>query len=128
MKVAITFESNWQKAKVVLQDIGNRNCVHLSEVAEQSVRRESQRHLIFYRDFKPWVFTKVQENGGQLTIRYLCGLSGRRESEEKIWEVGLPQFQASSDIRFAYPTTRFYQESGQQPQDEQGNESLRGRS
>lgn len=122
VKVPITFESNWQKAKAILEDIGNRNCVHLSEAAEQSIRRESQRHLIFYRDFKPKVFTKVRENGVQLTIRYLSGLSGRRESEEKIWEEVLTLFRSAPDINFAYPTTRFYSSMEDSQKDIQENE------
>jgi small-conductance mechanosensitive channel len=116
VKVPVTFESNWQKAKAILEDIGNRYCEHLSEAAEQTVRKESQRHLIFYKDYKPRVFTKVREYGVQLTLRYLCGLNGRRESENQVWEEVLSQFQASQDIRFAYPTTRFYQSPEDQPQ------------
>lgn len=127
VKVPITFESNWKKAKAMLLEIGNRNCVHLPETTEQIIRRESQQHLIFYRDFKAKVFTKVRENGVQLTIRYLSGLNGRRESEEKIWEEVLTAFQAAPDISFAYPTTRFFQDAGQQPEVKQENESLRGR-
>lgn len=116
VKVPITFESNWQKAKAMLEEIGNTYCEHLSEAAEQTVRKESQRHLIFYKDYKPRVFTKVKEYGVQLTVRYLCALNGRRESENKIWEAVLSKFQAAPDIRFAYPTTRFIQSPDDQTQ------------
>lgn len=116
VQVHITFESNWQKAKDILQGIANRCSVELSESAEQRVRRESQRHLIFYQNFEPKVFTKVRENGIQLTIRYLCNLNGRRESENQLWEEVLQLFKRTPDIRFAYPTTRFYQAPGDQLQ------------
>lgn len=108
VQVRITFESNWRKARAILEEIARRNGEKLSKEAEQRVRIEAQRHLIFYRSFEPRVFTKVRENGIQLTIRYLCGLNGRRESENRIWEDILTQFTGTPDIRFAYPTTRFY--------------------
>ncbi|MDX5419415.1 MAG: mechanosensitive ion channel family protein, partial [Hymenobacteraceae bacterium] len=108
VQVIVTFESNWQKAKSILQGIGNRHSEKLTGDVEQRVRIEAQQHLIFYRSFEPRVFTKVKENGIQLTVRYLCNLNGRRESENKIWEDVLTEFLATSDIRFAYPTTRFY--------------------
>ncbi|MDO6390585.1 mechanosensitive ion channel family protein [Pontibacter sp. BT731] len=108
VQLRITFESNWQKAKVILQDIALRHSERLNEEQEQRVRIEAQQHLIFYRSFEPKVFIKVRENGIQITVRYLCNLNGRRESENKIWEDTLTEFLATSDIRFAYPTTRFY--------------------
>jgi small-conductance mechanosensitive channel len=108
VQVRITFESNWQKAKAIFKEIGSRHSEKLSGELEQRVRIEAQQHLIFYRSFEPRVFTKVQENGIQLTVRYLCNLNGRRESENKIWEDVLTEFLGSTDIRFAYPTTRFY--------------------
>jgi small-conductance mechanosensitive channel len=108
VQVRITFESNWQKAKALLEEIARRHSERLSQEAEQRVKIEAQQHLIFYRSFEPRVFTKVRENGIQLTVRYLCNLNGRRESENKIWEDMLTEFLATPDIRFAYPTTRFY--------------------
>jgi small-conductance mechanosensitive channel len=108
VQVRVTFESNWQKAKAILQEVGNRHTEKLTGEVEQRVRIEAQQHLIFYRSFDPRVFTKVKENGIQLTVRYLCNLNGRRESENKIWEDVLTEFLSTPDIRFAYPTTRFY--------------------
>lgn len=108
VQLRITFESDWRKAKAILHKIALRHSEHLNEEQEQRVRIEAQQHLIFYRSFEPKVFTKVRENGIQLTARYLCNLNGRRDSENKIWEDTLTEFLASPDIRFAYPTTRFY--------------------
>lgn len=114
VQVVIPFESNWQKAKEMLEEIANRNSEKLSDSAKKMVLRESQRHLIFYNDFAAKVYTKVLENGVQFTMRYLCAVNRRRESESLIWEEVLTQFMTSSDIKFAYPTTRFYQFTEQQ--------------
>lgn len=114
LKVRITFESNWQEAKSILTEIAGKFSEDLSEDAQLRIKRESQRHLIFYKDFKPKLYTKVKKNGIELTVRYLCNLSRRRESENLIWEEVLVQFLNNPDIYFAYPTTRFYQSPGSQ--------------
>ncbi|WP_242918616.1 mechanosensitive ion channel family protein [Pontibacter liquoris] len=107
--VHLTFESNWQKAKGILLESAARNCEKLSEQTMLQVKRRSQRHLIFFDDLDPKIYTKVIDNGIQLTVRYLSRIAGRRKSEHQIWEEVLPQFLAAPDIQFAYPTTRFYQ-------------------
>ena len=110
VSVTITFESNRKKAKVFLQASAARHGEQLNEEAEAQLNRLSQRHLIFYDNLEPKLYTKVVENGIRLTMRYLCSVGRRRESEHLIWEEVLDAFLASEDIRFAYPTTRFYQQ------------------
>ncbi|MDX5347409.1 MAG: mechanosensitive ion channel family protein [Hymenobacteraceae bacterium] len=107
----VTFESNWQKAKELLLEIGSKHAEQLNEAAEQQIRKQSQKHLIFYNDLKPKLYTSVRENGIRLTLRYLCSILRRRESENLIWEEVLQNFLAAPDISFAYPTTRFYQQN-----------------
>ncbi|PRY10012.1 small-conductance mechanosensitive channel [Pontibacter ummariensis] len=115
--VRVTFESNWQKAKSILLEVASRHAEQLSDAAKAQVRRESQRHLIFYDDLQPDIYTSVQDNGIQLTVRYMCSLMRRRKSSHLIWEEVLAAFLAAPDIQFAYPTTRFYQGyEGQSPE------------
>ncbi|WP_439882505.1 mechanosensitive ion channel family protein [Pontibacter sp. MBLB2868] len=107
--VVVTFESNWHRAKAILTEIVDKHDEKLSEQAMQQVKRQSQRHLIFYDDFSPSLFTDVQENGIRLTMRYMCSVLRRRKSTNDIWEDVLTAFASTDDVRFAYPTTRFYQ-------------------
>lgn len=48
------------------------------------------------------------ESGVELTIRYLCDPKKRRSSLQAIWERILTEFEDSSNIDFAYPTIRRY--------------------
>lgn len=112
ISVNITFESNWKKAKSILSASAGRHGEQLSKESEEQLRRLSQRHLIFYESLAPKIYTKVVENGVRLTMRYLCSVGRRRESEHLVWEEILDAFMASDDIRFAYPTMRFYQPGG----------------
>jgi len=108
ISVLVTFESNWQKAKDILKKIGTRYAEHLSASAEKKLKEVSKKYMIFYKTLTPTVYTAVKDCGVQLTIRYLIEPRSRRASEQSIWEDILLEFAACSDIDFAYPTQRFY--------------------
>lgn len=105
--VLVTFESNWQSAKVILQSIATAHTAHLSKAATRQVRQASEQFMIFYNKLTPIVYTSVRDSGVLLTIRYLCEPRQRRTSEEQIWEDILNHFEGHNDIDFAYPTQRF---------------------
>lgn len=106
--VLVTFESDWEKAKGLLQDIVDRHAAHLSESAKQRVRRAARRFMIRYATLTPTVYTQVEPSGVRLTVRYLCEPRRRRSSAQAIWEEVLRAFAEHADVEFAYPTQRFY--------------------
>jgi small-conductance mechanosensitive channel len=109
--VLLTFESDWEKAKGILQEIVDANALHLTERAERKVRQAARKFLIFYSNLTPAVYTSVRDSGVLLTMRYLCTPRNRRGSEQDIWEDVLRRFADHDDIDFAYPTQRFYANS-----------------
>ena len=62
-------------------------------------------------NFKPEVYTKVEDCGVNLTVRYLCNPRKRRYTSQIIWEEILNEFDKCDDIAFAYPTIRYYEEN-----------------
>jgi small-conductance mechanosensitive channel len=106
--VLVTFESDWQKAKEILHEIGRLNSEHLTKSAEEQVREASAKMMIFYNTLTPTVYTSVKDCGVMLTIRYLCEPRERRGVQQDIWEKILTEFARHDDIDFAYPTQRFY--------------------
>jgi small-conductance mechanosensitive channel len=109
--VNITFESDWEKAKVILTEIIKKQAENVDIKAEKEIMEASKNYMIYYKHLTPIVYTKVMEYGVKLTIRYLCNPRKRRSSENEIWQLVLTQFNAENDINFAYPTTRFYKSS-----------------
>jgi small-conductance mechanosensitive channel len=109
--VLITFESDWEKAKAILQKIGEIHSAHLSAAAEKKLKEVSKRYMISYSNLTPIVYTSVRDSGVLLTIRYLIEPKMRRSSEQEIWEAILKEFAQCPDIDFAYPTQRFYNNS-----------------
>jgi len=106
--VLVTFESNWEKAKQILNDIARSRTEHLSGPAEENVRRASRQFMIFYEKLTPIVYTSVADCGVLLTLRFLCEPRRRRGTVEAVWEAILRAFADCPDIDFAYPTTRFF--------------------
>ncbi|MGD8426642.1 MAG: mechanosensitive ion channel [Balneolaceae bacterium] len=108
LQVLITFESDWKKAKKLLQEIANTHLKDFVERAEQQVRRAKKSYLIHYRYLTPIVYTDVQDSGVRLTIRHLSDPRKRRTIAQELWEDILSTFHEHDDIELAYPTMRIY--------------------
>jgi small-conductance mechanosensitive channel len=106
--VLVTFESDWRKAKHLLNEIAQRHGTSFSDAAAKRLREAAKKFMIFYSKLTPVVYTTVKDCGVMLTIRYLCDPRQRRGSEQAIWEDILDVFADHADIDFAYPTQRYY--------------------
>ena len=106
--VMLTFESDWKKAKSILQSIVEKHAEHLTANAEKKLKEASEKYMIFYNILTPIVYTTVKDCGVLLTLRYLTKPRKRRGSEQAIWEEILDEFSRCENIDFAYPTQRFY--------------------
>jgi len=106
--VLVTFESDWGKAKEILKEVADQHAGRFGAEAQKGIRRASKKFLIYYSRLTPTVYTSARDSGVLLTIRHLCKPRQRRVVEEAIWEDILRRFKECGDIDFAYPTTRFY--------------------
>ena len=108
LPVLVTYESDWRKAKQMLQEIVERHAATLTEEAQRRISQASRQFMIVYSNLTPIVYTAVHDSGVLLTMRYLCDPRRRRGIAHAIWEDVLDAFAAEDSIDFAYPTTRFY--------------------
>ncbi|MCD6380318.1 mechanosensitive ion channel family protein [bacterium] len=104
--VLVTFESDWEKAKKILFEVGAKHAGHLENIARNQLNGMKGKFLIHYEKLTPTVYTTVKGSGVMLTIRYMCNPRARRGSEQEIWEDILHRFAEHEDINFAYPTQR----------------------
>ena len=104
--VLVTFESDWKKAKNLLIDIVMKNSKIQQENAEKRFDEATKKFVVQKPALESDVITKVDASGVELTLRYLCKPTKRRETEHKIWEDILNAFEEYDDIDFAYPTER----------------------
>ncbi len=104
--VTVTFESNWKKAKQILERIAAQHAEQLTDQVEKELLEASRQYLIAYTKLTPIVYVRVMDHGICLTIRYLIRSRFRRGSENAVWQEVLDAFAAEPDIDFAYPTAR----------------------
>jgi len=109
--ILITFESNWKKAKGILQDIVDDDRFVVAEEVERQVRRAASRYLIYSGKVTPIVYTTVRDSGVLLTVRYKTKPKTRRGTEQQLWEQILERFAENDDIALAYPTIRYYDQN-----------------
>jgi small-conductance mechanosensitive channel len=113
--VTITADSNWKKAKQILEGIAVRHAEQLNEQIERELLEASRRYLIAYTKLTPIVYVRVVEHGIRLTLRYLIRSRFRRGSESAVWQDVLEEFGREPDLRLAYPTARKSQAGASQP-------------
>jgi small-conductance mechanosensitive channel len=106
--VLITFESDWKKAKGILERIIDDDSFVVAEEVERQVRRAASRYLIYSGKVTPIVYTTVRDSGVLLTVRYMTKPKTRRGTEQQLWEQILEHFAENDDIELAYPTIRYY--------------------
>ena len=100
------YESNWRKAKELLQDILLKHAPQIYEHAEEELKSLSGEFFIQNTRLTPTVYTNVMDHGITLSLRYLCKPNRRRVAKEEIWEAILDCFEQHNDIELAYPTRR----------------------
>lgn len=106
VKVTVTFESNWQKAKEIILRHANPEIDKLQTKVSASINRMAQQYMIHYEKYTPIVYVGIVDCGIKLTLRYLTGVRERRSTEDKICRSILEDFAQEEDIQFAYPTYR----------------------
>lgn len=108
LSVLLTFESQWKKAKSILLKFGEEASKDVQEQVKYKIDRMSREYLIYYKNFTPIVYTKIEDSGIKLTLRFLTETKQRRSGEDTISQKVLEAVQKEPDIEFAYPTYRIY--------------------
>lgn len=102
----VTFESDWQAAKEALQNIIDGLTADFMPEIERAARHTAQKYLFKSGAITPIVYTRVADNGIELTARFLCPVRQRRTISHEVHEAMLRLTSENSQIQFAYQTIR----------------------
>jgi small-conductance mechanosensitive channel len=108
VSVIITFESDWEKARSMLLKFGEEESQDVQQQVKKKIDRMAREYLIYYKNFSSIVYTKIEDSGVKLTLRYLTGAKRRRGGQDVLSRKVLKAFKDTSGIEFAYPTYRIY--------------------
>jgi small-conductance mechanosensitive channel len=109
LEVLVTFESNWRRAKEILQTTLDEKVGELGPDVQRRIDEAAHDMHIQFSKLTPVVWTNVTDSGIKLTMRYLCRARDRRVTSTAIWEATLDAFHAAIDVDFAYPTVRYFE-------------------
>jgi small-conductance mechanosensitive channel len=115
IKIVVTFESNWKKAKDIILDIGSKDYMDMGEKVRAKIKTMTKKYMIHYGKLTPIVWTKIVDFGVELTLRYLTEARRRRSTQDAICQDILDKFNKARDIDFAYPTYRIYRQGEESP-------------
>lgn len=108
IKITVTYESDWHKARDIILDVASEGSVDLGETVRKEIQRLSKKYMIHYEKLTPIVWTRIVDFGVELTLRYLTDARRRRSTQDIISQAILDRFNKEPDIDFAYPTYRVY--------------------
>lgn len=111
LTMTITFESDWNAAKLILNEILQKPKFKENSLTPDQLRESSLKFMLPIESFDSKVLTYVVENGIRLIVRYLCEPKKRRRTEVELWEEIITAFQKAENVKFAYPTQRFYSDT-----------------
>ena len=119
--ITVTFESDWRKAKSLLEGVLRDRIESVTDEAARFIRDASRKFLIRSANVQPVVYTRIVTDGIELALRYVCEARSRRSTTQAICEAVLEAFGEDPMIDFAYRTSRIFRQS------EEGKPSLKAR-
>jgi small-conductance mechanosensitive channel len=106
--VLVTFESDWERAKVIIREEIERVSSGFDETALRRIRKAARAYQIKIGALTPIVYLTVKDSGVLLTGRMLAPARERRHVEDRVWRGVLTRFGEEADVELAYPTVRTY--------------------
>ena len=101
VSVTITPDSDWEKARSILNTIAN-DYEQSQGMDYNKVLEEMQKEYIHFAKLTPFVYVRLSGKGIVLTARYLCRARERRNSEQFLFERILREFLSHDSISLAF--------------------------
>ena len=106
MKITITFESDAEKAKQILQRVIDIETEDYTKRDDMQVRRRMQLYYFRHATRGNQVYMNIAADGVEFTMRFTTPIGERRPVVSKISSAVLVQFAQEKDIDLAYTTQR----------------------
>jgi small-conductance mechanosensitive channel len=108
IKITVTFESDWRRARTIIQQVAERKSFDLGDAVRSRIKRMSKKYMIHYDKLTPMVWTNIVDFGVELTLRYLTDARTRRSTQDEICQAILDRFNTEPNVELAYPTYRLF--------------------
>ncbi len=108
----VTFESDWRRAKEIIEKHGVKFAEGLDERFARKIDRMKDKYMIYFQKFTPIVYVDIKDSGVRLTLRYLTEAKRRRSTTDQLCQAILEDFSKEPSVHLAYNTFRIVQNNG----------------
>jgi len=108
MDFLVTHESDWERARDLIEQIGREVTAPQQAEVDSGFRRLGDRYAFRPGITTPIVYVSIAESGIDLKLRYLTHVRQRRTTRDQISRRVLRLLRTDSAIQLAYPTTRSF--------------------
>lgn len=110
MDFLVTFESDWEKAREIIQEVGREVTEPYQAEVDSGFRRLGERYAFRHGVTTPIVYASINSAAGgvNLKLRYLTHVQQRRNRRDEISRRVLRLLRESRGIELAFPTSRVY--------------------
>lgn len=106
MRFTITFESDWRKAKEIIESILEEDTAAFSFEDNRQIRIQTHRYFIPHRTSGNQVYVDIATDGIELTLRFTVPIGERRPVVSGMSQKILDAFEKEPSIAIAYTTYR----------------------
>jgi small-conductance mechanosensitive channel len=108
MPLTVTYQSNWQKAETILQEVLKQETLAYEEKERRQHASRTKMYFIPQQTRGPGVHVDLGADGIQFTLRFSVPIGERRPVVTRISREILKRFGEEKDIELAYKTSRVY--------------------
>lgn len=108
IEFTVTFESDWERAKAIVEQVGREVTEPHHAAIQSGLRRLESTYAFRHGITTPIVYTSIVPSGIALRLRYMSHVRQRRDNRDAISRRALKLFREAPGIEFAYPTSRVY--------------------
>ncbi len=108
MTITITYESNWQRADEILQDVLKKETFQYEEKEKRQYTSRTKMYFIPQQSRGPAVHIDLGADGIMFTLRFSVPIGERRPVVTRLAKEILRRFGNTGDIELAYKTSRVY--------------------
>jgi len=102
LPIIVTFRSDWKAARDIMQKWAEESASIIENQAREEIHQIGQEFLFHYSILTPFVYVRIERDGVQLTLRYLCEARKRRGSEHALTLMILEDFKNHPNIEIAH--------------------------
>ncbi len=105
ISLPLTYDSNWQLACTVIENIIREEIKSVIPVAEDEINSLGMKYFVLARSIEPKVYMSLTDNWIQFDARYICDARNRRQTKNEITLKIMKWIESCDDVHISSTTS-----------------------